>query len=62
MTVWILVLVYVLGGQVRLETSEHKTEEACQEAGNKRIQVQEATAGFGPGLFAQCVPVERIEI
>ena len=62
MTVWILVLVYVLGGQVRLEASDHKTMEACIAAGNAIVAKQVATPGFGPGLFGDCVPVERVKV
>jgi len=62
MTVWILVLVYVLGGQVNMETSEHKTQAACEAAGNAIVAKQVATPGFGPGLFGDCVPVERVKV
>ena len=62
MTVFILMLVYVLGGQVRMETSEWKTVDACVAAGNKRVGEHVLDPLFVGGLYANCVPVQRVGI
>jgi hypothetical protein len=61
MTVWVLVLVFVMGGQVQMKTTEYPTVEACVWQGNAVVAAQESDPLFGPGLFADCVPIKRIE-
>lgn len=62
MTVFYLVLVFVLGGAVQTDVRKFKTLEECVAAGQAAIVEQTTDPRFQGGLFADCVPVERIEV
>jgi len=53
--VFTLLLAYLLGGSLKIETKTFPTVEACVEAGQERANAISEDPRFGGGLFAGCV-------
>lgn len=58
----ILVLLYILGGQVQLEQTPQKSMDACMKAAETRVIELVKDPRFDEGLFAGCVPLTVQEV
>jgi len=54
---FVLVLLYVINGQVMLEKPAYKTEIECIKAGESRIAELQSKPSFDAGLYARCIPL-----
>ena len=57
----ILVLVYLLDGELKVEQKAFDTAMACMAEGARRTATLQAQSGFNEGLFAGCVHAKVVE-
>ena len=55
MTIFTLILVFILNGQVIVEKSTYPTLDECMAKGNAKIEAQFKDPKFERGLFADCI-------
>ena len=55
MTIFTLVLVFILNNQVMVEKSSYATLAECMVEGNTKIEAQYKDPKFTRGLFADCI-------
>ena len=58
----LLLLVYLMNGDVVVEKHYYGTHEACQAEGEKRVGEVVIDPKFDSGLFAGCVDVKAQEV
>ena len=51
----ILLLIYLLGGELKVEQTVFETAEDCNIAGNKRAEQVMSNPSFEAGIFAGCI-------
>jgi len=59
---YVLILVYMLSGDLVVEKSYFPTEAACQVAGGQRTAIINANPGFEGGYLAGCLPVKAQKV
>ena len=52
---FVLVLLYVINGQLIMEKPAFETMSKCVEAGQARIKELQSKPSFDGGLYAQCI-------
>jgi len=58
---FVLLLVYLLGGELRVEQKSFATEQACEVAGMARVVELNANPRFDRGFLATCVETRVTE-
>lgn len=54
---FVLVILYIYSGTVKLEQVPYPTPEACVEAGKAKLKVLEADPKMDAGLYIGCLPL-----
>jgi hypothetical protein len=62
MTVFTLILVFILNGSPVVMQKDFKTAEECNSAGQAIVDKQMLDPHFDQGLFAACVPNQKEKV
>jgi hypothetical protein len=62
MITFVLILIFVMNGQLQIERKNYSTMEACTAAGTQRIQELQVKPGFDGGVFANCIQSKEIKV
>jgi hypothetical protein len=59
---YVLLIVYLLGGEIKIERTNFKTYEACMESGPARMEAVQELPDYEGGIVAACIEVKETKI